>query len=144
MYPSSGWCSSAGSTYMVVLCFQSRIWQMWLEPVQAATISRIWHCTTEASHHLTMVVGYSTDTADSLQRHTTLVPPGQREALSDILGGTAAAAALLLLALSCPLQPFEFLGTCASSGVMCMALAWVLLDFTDNPPGGSNFSSPRK
>jgi hypothetical protein len=41
-------------------------------------------------------------------------------------------------------QPFEFLATAASTGVMCMALAWVLFDFTDSPPPGGNFSSPRK
>jgi hypothetical protein len=45
--------------------------------------------------------------------------------------------------LSCK-QPFEFLATAASTGVMCMALAWVLFDFTDSPPPGGNFSSPRK
>lgn len=41
-------------------------------------------------------------------------------------------------------QPLEFLATAASTGVMCMALAWVLFDFTDTPPPGGNFSSPRK
>jgi hypothetical protein len=45
--------------------------------------------------------------------------------------------------LSCK-QPFEFLATAASTGVMTMALAWVLFDFTDSPPPGGNFSSPRK
>ncbi|WIA30912.1 hypothetical protein OEZ86_000964 [Tetradesmus obliquus] len=40
--------------------------------------------------------------------------------------------------------PFEFLATAASTGVMCMALAWVLFDFSDSPPPGGNFSSPRK
>eukprot|EP00882_Tetradesmus_deserticola_P014931 GHRQ01015888.1.p1 GENE.GHRQ01015888.1~~GHRQ01015888.1.p1 ORF type:complete len:175 (+),score=24.38 GHRQ01015888.1:79-603(+) len=40
--------------------------------------------------------------------------------------------------------PFEYLATAASTGVMCMALAWVLFDFTDSPPPGGNFSSPRK
>jgi hypothetical protein len=28
-------------------------------------------------------------------------------------------------------QPLEFLGTAVSTGVMCMALAWVLFDFDE-------------
>jgi len=50
----------------------------------------------------------------------------------------------------CPLplllsvQPLEYLGTAVSTGVMFMALAWVLFDFNDDPPSGGNFSSPRK
>jgi hypothetical protein len=46
------------------------------------------------------------------------------------------------------LQPFEYLGTAVSTGVMFMALAWVLFDFGEDPPsssGGSGLSGgPRK
>jgi hypothetical protein len=40
-------------------------------------------------------------------------------------------------------QPLEFVGCTLSTGVMSMALAWVLFDFTDDPPEGGNFSSPK-
>ena len=42
-----------------------------------------------------------------------------------------------------PLQPLEFVGCTLSSGVMTMALAWVLFDFVDDPPDSGNFSSPK-
>jgi hypothetical protein len=41
-------------------------------------------------------------------------------------------------------QPFEYIGTAVSTGVMFMALAWVLFDFDDEPPSGGNLSPPRK
>ena len=44
----------------------------------------------------------------------------------------------------CVCQPFEYLGTAVSTGVMFMALAWVLFDFDDDPPSGGNLGSPRK
>lgn len=40
-------------------------------------------------------------------------------------------------------QPVGYLGCAAMTGVMCMAVAWVLFDFTEDPPDGGNFSSPR-
>lgn len=51
-------------------------------------------------------------------------------------------------------QPFQYLGCAASTGLMVMAFAWVLLDFSEDPSdgggsgggsgscGGENFSSP--
>jgi hypothetical protein len=55
-----------------------------------------------------------------------------------------AAALLLLLLLLLLLQPFSYIGCALSTGLLCTAVAWVLFDFTDNPPPGGNFSSPRE
>lgn len=44
-------------------------------------------------------------------------------------------------------NPFEYLGTAVSTGVMFMALAWVLFDFGEDPPssgGGGLSGGPRK
>jgi len=40
-------------------------------------------------------------------------------------------------------DPLGFLGCAVVSGLIVMAIAWVLFDFTDSPPSGGNFSSPR-
>lgn len=40
------------------------------------------------------------------------------------------------------LQPFEYLGTAVSTGVMFMALAWVLFDFGEDPPNSSGGGLP--
>jgi hypothetical protein len=42
------------------------------------------------------------------------------------------------------LQPVSYIGCALSTGLLCTAVAWVLFDFTDNPPPGGNFSSPRE
>jgi hypothetical protein len=44
-------------------------------------------------------------------------------------------------------QPLEFLGAAASTGLLCMSLAWVLFDFTEDgppPPGGGLSPPPRQ
>lgn len=46
--------------------------------------------------------------------------------------------------LICVMQPFEYLGTAVSTGVMFMALAWVLFDVDDEPPSGGGLSPPRR
>lgn len=42
-----------------------------------------------------------------------------------------------------PAQPVSFIGCTLSTGLLTMALAWVLFDFVDDPPEGGNFSSPK-